>query len=173
MADLLKVGKIVNTHGVRGEIRVISSTDFPDERYAKGCELWIVDANTKKHISVVVANHRVHKNFDLLTFEGYDSINQVEEFKGSTLYVSKDQLSDLDEGEFYYHEIIGCEVYTTKNEHLGQIKEIIETGANDVWVIRRAGGGKDILIPYIEDVVIEINLEENKVIIDPMEGLVE
>ncbi|MDV2685405.1 ribosome maturation factor RimM [Alkalihalophilus lindianensis] len=173
MTELLKVGKIVNTHGVRGEIRVISTTDFAEERYAKGTELWIEHPDTKKNTPVVVASHRVHKNFDLLTFEGYHSINEVEPFKGSTLLVTKDQLSELEENEFYYHEIIGCTVYTDQDEELGKVKEIIETGANDVWVIRRSSGGKDILIPYIKDVVKEIDIEARTIYIQLMEGLVE
>ncbi|WP_100373227.1 ribosome maturation factor RimM [Bacillus sp. FJAT-45037] len=173
MTEFFRVGKIVNTHGVCGEIRVISSTDFAEERYAVGTKLWIIEPESKKKTPVIVKSHRVHKNFDLLTFEGYPFINDVEGFKGSALFVSEDQLSELDEGEFYYHEIIGCEVITDTDECLGEIKEIIETGANDVWVIRREGGGKDILIPYIEDVVKEIDIDARKIYVHLLEGLVE
>ncbi|MFC0558629.1 ribosome maturation factor RimM [Halalkalibacter alkalisediminis] len=173
MTDWFKVGKIVNTHGVRGEIRVISSTDFAEERYAIGTELMIKHEGSKEEILVVVRHHRKHKNFDLLQFENYHSINEVERFKGATLYVSEEQLEELEEGEFYYHEIIGCKVITESGEELGKIKEIIETGANDVWVIQRTGAGKDILIPYIEDVVKEIDIEEKVIHIHVMEGLID
>ncbi|GAE33929.1 ribosome maturation factor RimM [Halalkalibacter akibai] len=173
MSEWYKVGKIVNTHGVRGEIRVISSTDFAEERYAVGTELMIRHEGKKEEVKVVVRHHRKHKNFDLLQFENYHSINEVELFKGATLYVSEEELSELGEGEFYYHEIIGCSVVTEQDEELGKVKEIIETGANDVWVIQRSGPGKDILIPYIEECVKEIDVEQKLVRIHLMEGLIE
>lgn len=171
MTEWFKVGKIVNTHGVRGEVRVISSTDFAEERYAKGTELMI--RHNDKDNTVIVTNHRKHKNFDLLQFEGYPSINDVEQFKGGTLYVSEAYLEELDEGEYYYHEIIGCSVVTEENIELGKVKEIIETGANDVWVVQRKDGGKDILIPYIESVVLEIDVDNKQIRIHVLEGLLD
>ncbi|MCM3713170.1 ribosome maturation factor RimM [Halalkalibacter oceani] len=173
MTNWYKVGKIVNTHGIRGEVRVISSTDFAEERYAPGVGLLIRQTADEQGTPVVVKHHRRHKNFDLLQFEGYDSINDVEAFKGSTLFVSEEQLDELDEHEYYYHEIIGCTVVTEEGETLGNVKEIFETGANDVWVVQRAGGGKDILLPYIEDVVKEIDVEEKQITVRLLEGLVD
>ncbi|WP_456275521.1 ribosome maturation factor RimM [Bacillus sp. AK128] len=170
MSKWFNVGKIVNTHGIRGEIRVISTTDFPEERYAKGNSLFIFLQNEKDPIEVKVSGHRVHKNFDLLTFEGYTNVNHVERFKGSMIKIPEDQQGELNEGEFYYHEIIGCSVETVEGEKLGKIKEIISTGANDVWVVQR-NGQKDVLIPYIKDVVHEIDIENKLIIIQPMEGL--
>jgi 16S rRNA processing protein RimM len=164
------VGKIVNTHGIRGEVKVISSTDFPDERYAKGNTLYIFSPTSSEPVEVKITSHRVHKNFDMLAFEGYSNVNDVEKFKGSVLKISEDQLTDLEEGEFYYHEIIGCIVFSEEGEEIGKIKEIISTGANDVWVIARKGE-KDGLIPYIEDVVKDIDIENKKITIHIMEGL--
>ncbi|WP_062048644.1 ribosome maturation factor RimM [Bacillus sp. JCM 19034] len=170
--DWLRVGKIVNTHGVRGEVRVISTTDFSEERYAGGSELMVRLHSGEEEI-VKVRSHRVHKQFDLLQFEGYTSINEVEKFKGCILYGDSETLPDLDEDEYYYHEIIGCLVQTEEGEELGKIKEIIQTGANDVWVVQRSGGGKDILLPFIEDIIKDISIEEKKVTIHVMEGLLE
>ncbi|WP_246940010.1 ribosome maturation factor RimM [Bacillus pinisoli] len=169
MSKWFNVGKIVNTHGIRGEVRVISTTDFPEERYAKGNTLFIFSQN-EDPIEVKVTGHRVHKNFDLLLFEGYTNVNHVERFKGAMIKIPEDQQGELDEGEFYYHEIIGCTVETVEGEKLGKVKEILSTGANDVWVIQRHGQ-KDALIPYIEEVVKEINTENKLIIIQPMEGL--
>ena len=106
MTEYLNVGKIVNTHGIRGEVRVISQTDFPEERYRKGAELTLFREN-KEPLPLIVSGHRKHKNFDLLTFEGYPNINDVEPFRNGILKVTKDDLVDLAENEFYYHEIIG------------------------------------------------------------------
>ncbi|MDQ0227630.1 ribosome maturation factor RimM [Metabacillus niabensis] len=166
------VGKIVNTHGIRGEVRVISKTDFADERYQPGNTLYIFKEGSQEPIKVVVESHRVHKNFDLLTFEGMHSIQDVEQFKGSLLKVDENQLSELDEGEYYFHEIIGCNVYTDNGEEIGTIREILATGANDVWVVKRKVG-KDLLIPYIDEIVKEIDIDEKKIIITPMEGLLD
>ncbi|WP_096199338.1 ribosome maturation factor RimM [Bacillus sp. FJAT-45350] len=172
MTNWFKVGKIVNTQGLRGEVRVISITDFEEERFSVGSKLYLEHDDLKDLRPLTVASHRKHKNFDLLTFEGLTNINEVEPFKGGTLQVSEEALGDLDEGEFYYHEIIGCEVWTDEGKELGKIKEILSPGANDVWVVQRKGPGKEILLPYIEDVVKEVNIEEKKVTVHLMEGLI-
>ena len=119
--EWLNVGKIVNTHGVRGEVRVVSKTDFPEERYKKGSILYIFKQNQKEPIKVTVASHRQHKQFDLLTFEEVGSLNEAEQLKESMLKVEKEHLGSLDEGEFYFHEIIGCEVYDEEDKLIGQI----------------------------------------------------
>lgn len=164
------VGKIVNTHGIKGEVRVISRTDFPEERYAVGSELAIFLPKSQTPIPVTVASHRRHKNFDLLTFEGYPTINDVERFRDGILKVAEEQLTDLEEGEFYYHEIIGCRVVTDQGEDIGTVTEIIETGANDVWAVTPKEG-KPHYIPYIEDIVKEVDLDNKVITIEIMEGL--
>ncbi|WP_209122409.1 ribosome maturation factor RimM [Alkalihalobacillus sp. BA299] len=172
MTKWFKVGKIVNTHGIRGEVRVISTTDFEEERYASGAELYIEHPALPEMTRVIVETHRKHKNFDLLTFEGYSNISEVEKFKGGLLKVSEAALGELEEGEFYYHEIIGCQVYTEEGRELGKIKEVLSPGANDVWVIQSKEGGKDILIPYIDDVVKDVNITDKIVTIELLEGLI-
>lgn len=164
------VGKIVNTHGIKGEVRVISQTDFPEERYEPGSELAVFMPKSKQPVRVTVTSHRRHKNFDLLTFEGYPTINDVEKFRDGILKVSEKELTELDEHEFYYHEIIGCRVVTSEGEAIGTVTEIIETGANDVWTVTPEEG-KPHYIPYIEDVVKEVDIEDRMITIELMEGL--
>ncbi|WP_242387820.1 ribosome maturation factor RimM [Enterococcus gallinarum] len=171
MTEFLNVGKIVNTHGIRGEVRVISQTDFPEERYRKGQRLTLFREN-KSPLELTVAGHRKHKNFDLLTFEGYPTINDVEPLRDGILKVSKDELSELTENEYYYHEIIGLTVIDEQARELGKIKEILSPGANDVWVVQRKGK-KDALIPYIESVVKQIDLDKGEVHIEIPEGLLD
>ena len=171
MTEFLNVGKIVNTHGIRGEVRVISQTDFPEERYRKGQRLTLSREN-KAPLELTVAGHRKHKNFDLLTFEGYPTINDVEPLRDGILKVSKDELSELTENEYYYHEIIGLTVIDEQARELGKIKEILSPGANDVWVVQRKGK-KDALIPYIESVVKQIDLDKGEVHIEIPEGLLD
>ncbi len=102
-----------------------------------------------------------------------NNINDVEKYKGSLLVIKKDQLDDdLEENEFYYHEIINCMVFTMEKEPIGQVKEILSPGANDVWVVK-SNKGKDILIPYIASVVKHVDIDKKEIIIEPMEGLIE
>ncbi|EIT85062.1 16S rRNA-processing protein RimM [Fictibacillus macauensis ZFHKF-1] len=169
MPKWLNVGKIVNTHGIRGEVRVISRTDFPEERYKVGNVLH-VDLEDGM-VPVTISAHRLHKQFHLLQFEGYPNINDVEKFKGFLLKVSAEETVALDEGEFFYHDIIGATVWTEEGEELGKIKEILSPGANDVWVIKRNNQGPDLLIPYIPSVVKEVDVEAKKVTIHLMDGL--
>ncbi|REK55018.1 MAG: ribosome maturation factor RimM [Geobacillus sp.] len=172
MEKWFNVGKIVNTHGIRGEVRVISRTDFPEERYKKGNTLYIFMEKSQEPIEVIVKSHRVHKSFDLLSFEGYDNINLVEKFKGAMLKVPESQLGELNEGEYYFYEIIGCTVVTEEGETVGTVSEILTPGANDVWVVKR-NNGKEALIPYIEDIVKNVDVEAKIITIRPMEGLLE
>lgn len=170
MEKWFKVGKIVNTHGVKGEVKIVSTTDFPEERYQKGNTLYLFQGQNSEPISLVIKSHRNHKSFDLLTFEGYENINEVEKFKEGILKVQEDQLQDLEEGEYYFHEIVGCKVVTTDGEELGTIKEILSPGANDVWVVK-GQRGKEHLIPYIEDIVKTVDIDKQLITIEPMEGL--
>ncbi|MFD1705859.1 ribosome maturation factor RimM [Siminovitchia sediminis] len=170
MENWFNVGKIVNTHGIRGEVRVISMTDFPDERYIPGNTLYLFLPNKQEPTPLTVKSHRKHKNFDLLAFEGYDDVNEVEKWKTAMLKVHREQLSELPEGEYYFYEIIGCRVITEQGENIGIVKEILTPGANDVWVVEDKNG-KDQLIPYIPDIVKKVSVAEKKIIIDPMEGL--
>lgn len=168
------VGKIVNTQALRGEVRVMATTDFPEERFKIGAILAIFNGN-KLVETVEVDGHRLHKNFNLLHFKGKDNINDVEKFKGFDLKVAgtEREADELDENEFYYDDIIGLEVYTTDEIYLGKVREITSLPSNDVWAVQRPNKGKDILIPYIEDIVLEIDLDDNRVVIDPMDGLID
>lgn len=170
MERWFNVGKIVNTHGIKGEVRVISKTDFAEKRYKIGNPLYLFIGNESNPLQLVVKSHRTHKSFDLLTFEGFEDLNVVERMKGGILKIPENMLDELEENEFYFHEIIGCAVYTMDGEELGKIIEILTPGANDVWVIKGAGG-KEILIPYIEDVVKKIDVKDKVILIDPIEGL--
>lgn len=171
MEKWFNVGKIVNTHGIKGELRIISKTDFAEERYKPGNRLFLFLEGTKEPIELTIKTHRIHKNFDLLVFEGYENVNEVEKFKNGVLKVPESQLGALDEGEFYFHEIVGCLVFTVDGAEIGKVTEILTPGANDVWVIKPKNGGRDILIPYIDQIVKKVDVKEKIILIQPMEGL--
>ncbi|MDB6213484.1 MAG: ribosome maturation factor RimM [Gemella haemolysans] len=167
----LKVGKIVNTHSLKGEVKVISSTDFEEQRFEKGTELLITRGNQVVK-EVTVESYRTHKNNLLVKFVGIDSIEEAEKLKNLQIKIDSDNIGELEENEFYFHEIIGCEVFDENGKSLGEISEILTPGANDVWVIK-SQNGKEILIPYIEDVVKKIDVENKKIDIEVMEGLID
>ncbi|MFC5448314.1 ribosome maturation factor RimM [Paenibacillus aestuarii] len=167
---LYTVGKIVNTHGIRGELKIIPETDFP-ERFAKGSELIIVDAHNKQ-TPVTVGTSRLHKNMYIVQFTQHSNINDVEKFKGSLLKVEGKFQQPLEEGEYYYHEIIGCKVITEEGEELGLIKEVLTPGANDVWVVALPKG-KELLLPVIDDVILDVNVADKTIRVHVMEGLLE
>jgi len=140
------VGKIVNTQGLQGELRVLSVTDFADERFKKKSVLALFDDKDNYIMDVEIASHRKHKNFDIVKFKGLYHINDVEKYKGCSLKIAEENLTDLDDGEFYYHEII------------------------DVWVVKRKGK-KDLLLPYIPPVVLDVDVAAGRIEVELMEGL--
>ena len=123
--NYFNVGKIVNTQGLQGEMRVLSVTDFAEERFKKGNILALFDKKDQFVMDVEIASHRKVKNFDIIKFKGMYHINDIERFRDFTLKVREEDLTDLEDGEFYYHEIIGLEVYEN-DVLLGRIKEILQ-----------------------------------------------
>ena len=169
MTEYLNVGKIVNTQGIKGEVRVISKTDFSNERYKKGNELFLFQEN-KKPISLIIKSHRKHKNFDIVSFEGHPNINDVEKYRAYSLKIAAEDRAELEsDDEFYYDDIIGLTVIEDGVE-IGKVKEILQPGANDVWVIKRKGK-KDLLLPFIESVVLSVDIAGNCVTVEVPQGL--
>lgn len=169
-----RIGRIVNTFGIRGQLKVIADTDFAEERFAPGNTLYVVSEQKELKHTVTVEKAQPHKGTYLLSFKGMDNINQVEGFKGLWLAIDKASQHELEEHEYYHHQIIGLKVVTTDGKVLGTIKEILQLGSNDVWVVKRATPKlKDALIPYIADVVKTVDLATATVTIELMEGLID
>ncbi|AIQ47892.1 16S rRNA processing protein RimM [Paenibacillus sp. FSL R7-0273] len=172
MAEELTVGRLVNTHGIRGEIKILSHTDFPEVRFAPGKKMTVIPADGSPRFEVTVESAREHKGMYIAKLKGYTNINQIEKYKGSMLKVPGDDLVELPENEYYFHHIVGCEVYTDQDldKPLGIITDILQPGANDVWVVKPAKG-QDILIPVIDDVVLDVDTAAKKITVHLMEGL--
>ncbi|NQX57417.1 ribosome maturation factor RimM [Paenibacillus qinlingensis] len=167
---LVTVGKVVNSHGIRGELKIVPETDFP-ERFDVGNSLIIVDSQNKQ-TPVTVKTSRLHKNVFIVLFSQFTNINDVEKYKGSLLKIEAKDQKPLEEGEYYYHEIIGCKVVTEDEQELGQISEILTPGANDVWVVALPKG-KQLLLPVIDDVILKVDIPNKTIRIHLMEGLLE
>ena len=162
----IKIGVLVNTHGLKGEVKVKPMTDFPDIRFQKGNTINIQYQNTL--LPVTIKQVREQKDLLLITFEGYDDINQVEPWKGSILSIDESQLHELEEDEAYYFELQDSEVYDKDNQLLGTVIEVIETGANAVLRVR---GERDYLIPYVKAFVIDFDAEAKRITVKMVEGL--
>ncbi|MEG0569874.1 MAG: ribosome maturation factor RimM [Erysipelotrichales bacterium] len=161
------VGIIVGFHGLKGEMKIKSTTDFEEERFGVGSQLILRQG--KKESVVTIRSRRVHKNVNLIAFVGYDTLNDVEQFKGSELKIDESQLLDLEEDEFYNFELIGMEVYDFENNLLGTIKKVLDMNANDVFVIN--GKEKEIMVPFVSSIVNEVSIEDNKITLFEIEGL--
>lgn len=168
--QFLTVGKIVNTHGIRGDLKVLLNTDFADIRFAPKNVLNLVHPETGAKHEVTIASSKPLKGMYLVRFEGFDNINLVEKYKGYEIRVSKDNTVPLEEGEYYYHQIIGCRVVGEDGADLGVITEILRPGANDVWTVKMPNG-KQLLLPVIDDVVLDVDVEQKVVKVHLMEGL--
>ncbi|WNR46621.1 ribosome maturation factor RimM [Paenibacillus roseipurpureus] len=167
---LVTVGKVANTHGIRGEMKIVPETDFP-ERFDKGSSLLIVDAQNKQ-TPVTIKTSRLHKNLFIVQFDQFSNINDVEKFKGSLVKIEAKHQQPLEEGEYYYHEIIGCKVITDEGQELGLVTEVLTPGANDVWVVGLPKG-KQLLLPVIDDVILDVDVANKSIRIHLMEGLME
>src|SRR5690625_4611601 len=162
----INIGQLVNFHGVQGEVKVLSDSDFTEERFAPGGEVEI------KGGTYVIDSHRTHKNFHMLKFRGVTNLDQVEHLKGADLMQEVDAVEiELEENEFHYREIIGLDVMIEGTfEKIGQLTDIFDMCAIDVWVVKVRS---EYMIPYIEDVVKEVDLENSRILISPMEGMLE
>ncbi len=167
----LNVGKLVNTHGLRGEVKILSQTDFPDVRFAPGSKLVLISPDGGQIVPVQVGSCREHKGMFYVKWKQFNDINEVEKYKGWDVKVSDEQQVELEEGEYYYHQIIGATVVTEDGESLGMISEILRPGANDVWVVERSVG-KPLLLPVIDQVVLHVDPQQKKVTVHLMEGLI-
>ena len=168
MEDLLKVGVITTTHGVRGEVKVYPTTDEP-ERFL---DLEYVLLDTGKELRRLdIKNVRFFKNLVILKFDGIDNINDIEKYRKMPLLVSREDAVELEDDEYFMADILEMDVYTDGGELFGTLTDILETGANDVYVIDTKEHG-EVLIPAIKDCILDVNTEENKMTIHLMDGLI-
>lgn len=161
----VEVGMIVGTHGIKGEVKIKSYTDFADERFAPGQTLRL-DLG-KRSIELEVESHRVHKNMDLVKFVGLDNINDVEKYRDAIVYANQDD--DLEEGEYYYSDIIGCTVEDEQGNHLGKIVHILEMPTQDILEIEDDNG--TFMVPYVDAFVVEEDIENGRMVLRLIEGM--
>ncbi len=168
MEEMLKVGVIASTHGVRGEVKVFPTTDDP-ARF-KGLKEVMLDAG-KETIPLEIENVKFFKQFVILKFKGIDNINDIERYRKCPLMVTRENAVALGEGEYFVADMIGMETVTEDGERFGTLKDVLRTGANDVYVIESAKHG-EVLIPAIKECVLNVDIEERRMRIHLMDGLI-
>lgn len=166
----LLIGEILRPHGVRGELRVRLLTDYP-ERIADMDKIYVgKGVNDSRIRTYHIVSMRMHKGYGLLTFEGIKDRDVAERLRGLYVMVRLEDAVPLEEGEVYLYQLIGLKVKTEDDKLLGTISDIIETGANDVYVIDNTEHGQ-ILFPVTEHTIIETNADAGYVLVAPPEGL--
>ena len=167
--DLFQIGVITDTHGLKGEVKVFPLTD--DVRRFDVLKDTVLITPGGERIDLVAERARYFKNLVILKFKDYDDINDIEKFKKSELYVTRENAIPLEEGEYYLKDLYGLQVHTDEGEDLGVIDDIIETGANDVYVVK--GNGREILIPNIRQCVLNVDLEAGLMEVHLLDGLMD
>ncbi len=161
---MIRVAKIINTHGLKGECKLYLFTDDAKHRFEKGSILHLKD-----HRTLCVERYREQKGFGYCYFKEIKSIDEAELYKNLELYIEKDELPPLEKGQYYYHQLMDCTVINEKDEELGKVSDILETGAN--LVLRVSNKKTNFLLPFVDAFVKNVDVENKKIFINEMDGL--
>lgn len=169
MEQTLRVGVISSTHGVHGEVKVFPTTD--DANRFKKLKTVILDTGREK-MTLNVENVKFFKNMVILKFKEFNNINEIEKYKGKDLLVTREQAVKLAPNENFIVDLIGLKVVTDQGEEFGILKDVLQTGANDVYIID-GKDGKEYLFPAIPQCILDVNLEESVITVHIMDGLLD
>ena len=166
MEDLLQIGVITSPHGLKGEVKVFPITD--DIQKFKKLKEVILDTE-KEHIPLEIEGVKFFKNLVIVKFKGIDDINDIQQYRQKSLLIKREQTEALKENEYFMVDLIGLQVFTEDGKVFGTLTDILETGANDVYVVKTAE--QEVLIPAIKDCVLKIDMENRRMDIHLMPGL--
>ena len=169
MEDLLQVGIITSTHGVRGEVKVYPTTDDP-RRFRRLKEV-VLDTGREK-INLEIEGVKFFKQFVILKFKGLDNINDIEKYRQKSLYVTRKNAVRLQRDEYFIADLIGLKVQDEDGKELGTVKDVIETGANDVYEVEMADG-RSLLLPAIKQCILNVDVENGMMQVHVLEGLLD
>lgn len=169
MENLLQVGVITQTHGIKGEVKVFPTTD--DVNRFKKLKNIILDTE-KEQLELEIEGVKFFKQYAILKFKGIDNINDVEKYKGKSLFVTRENAVKLKKNEYFIADMIGMRVITDEEKELGILKDVMLTGANDVYVVETAQG-KEVLLPAIKQCILEVDIENHLMKVHVMKGLLD
>lgn len=169
MEDLLQVGIITSTHGVRGEVKVYPTTDDP-RRFRRLKEV-VLDTGREK-LNLEIEGVKFFKQFVILKFKGLDNINDIEKYRQKSLYVTRKNAVRLQRDEYFIADLIGLKVQDEDGIELGTVKDVIETGANDVYEVEMADG-RSLLLPAIKQCILNVDVENDMMQVHVLEGLLD
>lgn len=169
-AELLSVGQITSTHGLKGEVKVFPTTNEPERRFRELKE--VILKTHEGEVPVTVRSVRFSKNLALLRFEELSGIDAVEKYKGAYVCVPRDEAQKLGPDEYYEADLIGMQVISDEGVTLGLLSKVLHTGANDVYEVAPKDDAKPFLIPAIKDCIKNVNVESGIMTIHVMEGLI-
>lgn len=169
MEDLLQVGIITSTHGVRGEVKVYPTTDDP-RRFRRLKEV-VLDTGKEK-MNLEIEGVKFFKQFVILKFKGLDNINDIEKYRQKSLYVTRKNAVRLQRDEYFIADLIGLKVQDEDGTELGMVKDVIETGANDVYEVEMADG-RSLLLPAIKQCILNVDVENGTMQVHVLEGLLD
>lgn len=169
MEEFLKVGTVSSTHGLKGEVKVFPATDDP-KRFLE-LEKVLLDSG-RGRVELAIEGVKFFKRMVILKFRGIDRIEDVEEYRGKTLWVPREDAVKLAKDEYFVADLIGSRVVTDEGMELGTLTDVMETGANDVYVVKRDAGG-EVLLPAIKECVLEVDVAGQKILVHLMPGLLE
>ena len=169
METRFQVGVITSTHGIRGEVKVFPTTD--DVKRFKKLKEVILDTG-KEELNLEIEGVKFFKQFAILKFKGYDNINDIEKYKGKSLYVERINAVRLRKDEYFIADLIGCRVENEDGKELGILKDVMETGANDVYIVTSAEE-KELLFPAIKECVLKVDVENQLIVVHVMPGLLD
>lgn len=169
MEDLLQVGIITSTHGVRGEVKVYPTTDDP-RRFRRLKEV-VLDTGKEKQ-NLEIEGVKFFKQFVILKFKGLDNINDIEKYRQKSLYVTRKNAVRLQKDEYFIADLIGLKVQDEDGKELGTVKDVIETGANDVYEVEMADG-KSLLLPAIKQCILNVDVGNGTMQVHILEGLLD
>lgn len=168
MVSEMQVGVITQTHGIKGEVKVFPTTDDVN-RFKKLKEV-IMDTG-RERMNLEIEGVKFFKQYAILKFKGYDSINDIEKYKSAKLYIKREQAVKLQKDEYFIADLIDMEVVTEDGEYFGKMKDVLTTGANDVYIVTRQDG-TEVLLPAIKQCVKSIDTEQGRITVHIMDGLI-
>ena len=168
MVSEMQVGVITQTHGIKGEVKVFPTTDDVN-RFKKLKEV-IMDTG-RERLTLEIEGVKFFKQYAILKFKGYDSINDIEKYKSAKLYIKREQAVKLKKDEYFIADLIDMEVVTEDGEYFGTMKDVLTTGATDVYIVTRQDG-TEVLLPAIKQCVKSIDMDQSRITVHIMDGLI-